>query len=65
MPNLSNFFPVEKPVIVFSIIKAVIPFDPFEGLVFAYTTKVSASGPLVIHILDPLSKYVLLPCFSA
>lgn len=48
MPNLSNFWPVEKPSKPFSIIKAVIPLDPFSGAVFAYTTSVDATGPFVI-----------------
>ena len=56
IPSLSSFLPVEKPVIVFSIINAVIPFEPPLGSVLAYTTKVSASGPLVIHIFEPFNK---------
>ena len=35
IPNLSNFLPVEKPDIVFSIMNAVIPFEPADKSVFA------------------------------
>src|SRR5277367_3846047 len=34
-----------------------MPRDPAVGSVLAYTTIVSASGPLVIHIFEPLSTY--------
>ena len=37
--------------------KAVIPLGPADTSVFAYTTRVSASGPLVIHILEPFKIY--------
>jgi hypothetical protein len=46
----------EKPFMPFSIRKAVTPRAPISGSVLAYTTRVSASGPLVIHILLPLSR---------
>jgi len=42
----------------------VIPLSLSSGLVLAYTTNTSASGPLVIHIFDPLRIY-LSPFFSA
>ena len=32
-----------------------MPRGPASGSVFAYTTSVLASGPLVIHILVPFS----------
>lgn len=35
IPNLSNFWWVEKPVKPFSMMNAVIPFDPLSGSVFA------------------------------
>ena len=54
MPSLSSFCAVEKPFMPFSIRNAVMPFGPACASVFAYTTSVSASGPLVIHILLPL-----------
>ena len=39
----------------FSTMNAVMPRAPPCGSVFAYTTSVSASGPLVIHIFEPFS----------
>ena len=54
MPSLSSFCAVEKPGKPFSMMKAVMPRDPALTSVLAYTTKTSASGPLVIHILLPL-----------
>jgi hypothetical protein len=44
--------------------KAVMPFYLSSGLVLAYTTSTSASGPLVIHILVPFNTY-LFPFFVA
>lgn len=35
IPNLSNFWCVEKPLKPFSIMKVVIPLDPFSGSVLA------------------------------
>ncbi len=55
MPSLSSFCAVENPRMPFSTRNAVMPRGPASGSVFAYTTSVSASGPLVIHILLPLS----------
>lgn len=48
IPNLSNFGLVEKPWKPRSIINAVIPLEPSSGAVLAYTTRVEATGPLVI-----------------
>ena len=48
MPNLSSFWWVENPGVPFSTMNAVMPFDPFSGSVFAYTTNVDAMGPFVI-----------------
>jgi hypothetical protein len=48
IPNLSNFGLVEKPWKPRSIINAVMPLEPSSGAVLAYTTKVEATGPLVI-----------------
>jgi hypothetical protein len=56
MPSLSSFCAQLKPFIVFSMMKAVTPRAPSSGSVLAYTTKVSASGPLVIQNLLPLSR---------
>ncbi|MNF07861.1 hypothetical protein D3C80_2081300 [compost metagenome] len=55
MPSLSSFCATEKPFMPFSTIKAVMPRAPSSGSVLAYTTSTSQSGPLVIHILVPLS----------
>lgn len=55
MPSLSSFCAVENPGMPFSTMKAVMPRAPASGSVLAYTTSTSASGPLVIHILLPLS----------
>ena len=44
-----------KPGMSRSITKAVMPRAAAVASVFAYTTSVLASGPLVIHILLPLS----------
>lgn len=38
----------------------VIPFDPFVGSVFAYTSSVEASGPFVILQAD--QKISCCPC---
>src|SRR5258705_10563841 len=54
MPSLSSFCAVENPFMPFSIIKAVMPLEPAVASVLAYTTSVSATVPLVIHILLPL-----------
>ena len=54
MPSLSSFCAVENPFMPFSMMKAVMPRGPALRSVLAYTTSVSASGPLVIHILLPL-----------
>ena len=54
MPSLSSFCALEKPLLPFSTMKAVIPRAPAAGSVLAYTTTTSASGPLVIHILRPV-----------
>jgi hypothetical protein len=48
IPSLSNFGLAEKPSKSRSMMKAVIPLDPFPGSVLAYTTRVEATGPLVI-----------------
>lgn len=48
IPNLSNFGLVEKPWKPRSIINAVMPLEPSSGAVLAYTTRVEATGPLVI-----------------
>ena len=47
---------IDAPPMSFSMRKAVISLGPADTSVFAYTTRVSASGPLVIHIFDPFSK---------
>mmetsp|Transcript_15286 Transcript_15286/g.37815 ORF Transcript_15286/g.37815 Transcript_15286/m.37815 type:complete len:250 (-) Transcript_15286:355-1104(-) len=57
MPSLSSLRPVLKPAIVFSMMNAVMPCEPASGSVLAYTTSTSASGPLVIQNLLPLSTY--------
>ena len=48
MPTLSNFCAVLNPGVSRSMINAVMPFEPASGAVFAYTTKVDATGPFVI-----------------
>ena len=48
IPNLSSFWCVENPLKPLSTMNVVIPFDPFSGSVFAYTTSVDAMGPFVI-----------------
>ena len=48
IPNLSSLGLVENPGKPRSIMKAVIPFEPFSGSVLAYTTNVEATGPFVI-----------------
>ena len=55
MPSLSSFCATLKPANPRSIRKAVMPRGPAWGSVLAYTTKVSASGPVVIQILVPFS----------
>ena len=47
IPTLSSFWCVENPVKLRSMIKAVIPLEPWSGRVLAYTTSVDATGPLV------------------
>ena len=54
-PSLSSVCPTAKPANPFSITNAVIPRDPAAGSVFAYSTSVSATDPLVMNILRPLS----------
>ena len=51
IPNLSNFGLVEKPWKPCSIINAVMPLEPCSGAVLAYTTRVEATGPLVILLM--------------
>lgn len=56
MPSLSSFCAVVKPGMPRSTMKAVMPWGPASASVLAYTMSVEAEGPLVIHILEPLSK---------
>lgn len=48
IPNLSSFWCVENPAKPRSTMNVVIPFEPFSGADFAYTTSVDAVGPFVI-----------------
>ena len=52
-----SFWDVVNPGIPFSTMKAVIPCAPASPSVLAYTTSVSATVPLVHHILVPLSSH--------
>jgi len=38
------------------MMKAVMPLLPFSGLLLPYTMSVSATGPLVHHILVPAGQ---------
>jgi hypothetical protein len=49
----------------FSMMKAVMPCAPASGWVLAYTIRVEATVPFVIHILLPLSKNPPSGCLSA
>ena len=50
MPSLSSLRAQEKPALLLSTTKAVMPLEPFSGSVLAYTTTWSASGPYVISL---------------
>ena len=63
MPIFSSFFPTEKPLKVFSIIKAVI-FLLSKVFNLAYTKNTSPILPLVIYCLVPFKIY-LLPFLTA
>ena len=52
-----SFWDVVNPGIPFSTMKAVIPCAPASPSVLAYTTSVSATVPLVHHILVPLRRH--------
>ena len=56
MPSLSSLLPWLRPAKPRSTMKAVMPLAPALTSVLAYTTITSASPPLVIHILLPLSR---------
>lgn len=56
MPSLSSFWAAFHPAIPFSTMNAVMPALPAPGSVLAYTMTVSATVPLVIHILVPFSR---------
>mmetsp|Transcript_10216 Transcript_10216/g.22477 ORF Transcript_10216/g.22477 Transcript_10216/m.22477 type:complete len:231 (-) Transcript_10216:143-835(-) len=55
IPTLSSFWAVEKPLVPFSTMKAVMASLPSSLRVLAYSTNTSASGPFVHHILFPLT----------
>jgi len=64
IPSLLSIFSVEMPSVSIGRRKAVIPRWRSPGLVFAMTTPMSATVPLVIHILFPFRMYSS-PSFSA
>ena len=65
MPSLSSFCAVVNPFMPFSTMKAVMQRLPASRpAVRMYTSSTSASGPLVIHILEPLATHTS-PFFSA
>ena len=57
MPSLCSILPTEKPGVPFSTIKPVRPRCRSDLSTVAKTTMMSASAPLVIKILLPLSLY--------
>jgi hypothetical protein len=56
MPSLSSFCAIEKPFMPFSIEEGGDAARAQLGLGLGVDHQVSASGPLVIHILLPLSR---------
>jgi hypothetical protein len=57
MPNLSSLPCDENPGKPLSMMKAVMPLEPFSGDVLAYTTSVEAVGPFVILPSDIGARY--------
>src|ERR1700712_4266695 len=63
MPSLSSLRATEKPLTyspdedLVGTMNDDMPLLPAFGSVFAYTMTMSASGPFVIHIFEPLIKY--------
>lgn len=55
IPNLSSFFPKERPAVGLGTTKAEIPLCFRDLSVVAKTTVASDSYPLVIHALVPFN----------